>query len=85
MFVLGSHILALWENRSKNLNVVAAWAFSVQLKICSNTINWLTGSQHLQVEQVLAKLHKKHCPYLDVINETIEDIVDIFWMEFKKF
>ncbi len=48
-------------------------------------INLLTGSQHLQIEQVIVKLHQKPCPNLKVINESIEDIVDIFWMEFKNF
>ncbi len=60
--------------------MTAVWAFSVQLGICSHVINRLTGSQHLQIEQVVAKLHKKPCPNLDVINETIEDIFDIFWI-----
>ncbi len=31
------------------------------------------------------KLHQKPCPNLNVMNESIEDIVDIFWMEFKNF
>ncbi len=58
-------------------------AFSVQPEICSHCINLLTQSQHLQIEQVIVKLHQKPCPNLNVINESIEDIVDIFWTEFK--
>ncbi len=39
----------------------------------------------MQIEQVVVKLHKKPCPKVNVINETIEDIVDIFWTGFKNF
>ncbi len=59
-FTLSSHILALWEKRSKNLihdYAVAGWAFSVQLEICSYCINLLTGAQRLQIEQIVVKLH----------------------------
>ncbi len=45
----------------------------------------LAGSQHLHIEQVMVKLHKKSFSNLNVINDSIEDIVDIFWMEFKNF
>ncbi len=65
--------------------VVATWVFSVQPEICSHAINQLAGPQHLQIEQVVVKLHKKPCPNLDMINETIEDIFDIFWTEYKNF
>ena len=87
-FTLGSHVLALWKKRSKNLihdYAVARWAFSVQPEIHSHCIYLLTGSQQLQIEQVVVKLHQKPCPNLNVINESIEDIVDIFWTEFKNF
>ncbi len=46
-FTLGSHVVALWEKRSKNLihgYAVAGWAFSVQPEIHSQCINLLTGS-----------------------------------------
>ncbi len=85
-FTLGSHVLALWEKRSKNLihdYAVTGWALSVQPEICSHCINLLTGSQHLQIEQVIVKLHQKPYPNLNVINESIEDVVDVFWKDFK--
>ncbi len=87
-FTLGSHVLALWKKTIKNLihdYAVAGWAFSVQPIIRSHCINLLTGSQRLQIEQVIVKLHKKLCPNLNVINESIEDTVNIFWTEFKNF
>ncbi len=33
----------------------------------------------------MVRLLKKPCPNLNVINESIEDIVAIFWMDFKNF
>ncbi len=33
----------------------------------------------------ITKSYKRPCPKLNVINEYIEDIVDIFWMESKNF
>ncbi len=79
--------MALWEKRGKYLihdYAVARWAFSVQSEICSHCINLLTGSQHLQIEQDVVKLHQKPCPNLNKINEYIS-FVDIFWTEFKNF
>ncbi len=63
-FTLGSHVLALWEKWSKNLihdYAVAGRAFFIQPEIRSHCINLLTGSQHLQIEQVIVKLHQKPC------------------------
>ncbi len=39
----------------------------------------------MKIEQVVVKLHKKPCHNLNVINESIEDIVDIFQTKFKNF
>ncbi len=54
-------------------------------EIRSHCINLLTGSQRLQIEQIVVKLHQKPCPNLNVINESIEDIVDKLWTELKSF
>ncbi len=83
-------VLMPWHcgKRSKNLMhsyAVAAWAFSIQPEIHSHAINWLMGCQHLQIEQVVIKLHKKPYPNLNMINKSIEDIVDIFRTECKNF
>ncbi len=45
----------------------------------------LISSQDLSVCKLNMKLHQKSCPNLHVINESIEDIVNTFWMEFKSF
>ncbi len=57
----------------------------MQPEILSYSINQLTRSQHLQIDQVVVELHKKPCLNRNVINKSIEDIVDIFWTEFKNF
>ncbi len=41
------------------------------------------GSQHLWVEKVVVKLHKNPSPNLNMINETIDDIVDIFEQDLR--
>ncbi len=51
-------------------------------EISSHAINQLPG---LKIEQVVVKLHKEPCPNLNVINESIEAIVDIFLTEFRNF
>ncbi len=39
----------------------------------------------MQIEQVVLKLHQKPFSNLNVIDESIENIVDIFWEEVKNF
>ncbi len=54
-------------------------------EINSHALVHLTGSHHLQIVQAVVKLHETPCPNLNVMNEAIEDIIDIFWMKFKDF
>ncbi len=74
-----------WRKNLVHDYAVANRAFPLKSAISSHAINQLTGSQHLQVEQVVVKLHKNPCPNLNVIIESVKDIFKIFWMEYKNF
>ncbi len=65
--------------------VVSAWVLLVKPQNCSHVLIHLTWSQCLQIEKFVMKLHTKLCFNLNVNNEIIDKIHDIFWTKSKKF
>ena len=86
----GETAVNLWKKRSEKLKhdyAIAGWAFSVSLEICEQVIGKLGAIHREAIERVVRRLHVVPCPNKDpkIQGKDIEEIVDLFWDEFKTF
>ena len=90
-FTLGDAVLFAWEKRKKRLEhayAVTAWTLSLVPEIridCLERLSTDTGELWRMVDEVVSRLHYPPCPNKKVVNKTIDEILDIFWKEFKHF
>ncbi len=90
-FTLGDAVCFAWYKRKNRLEhgyAVTAWALSLHPDIradCMERLSIDNGDLRRQMDEVVAKLHYPPCPNKKVVNKTVDEIIDIFWKEFKHF
>jgi hypothetical protein len=86
----GNRALNLWKSRSAKLHhdyAIAGWALCVAPEVREHVAENMTPEHREAIERVVRRLHVVPCPNKDakVIGKNIEEIVDLFWDEFKCF
>ncbi len=90
-FTLRDAVIFAWnkqKNRLEHVFVVTAWALCLQLDIRIDCMEQLsTDNRDLRnmVDEVVSQLHYPPCPNKKVVKKTTDEIIDIFWREFKHF
>ncbi len=76
------------KNRLENAYVVTAWALSLQHEIqadCMEQLSTDNGNLRKLVVGMVSWLHYPPCPNKKAVNKKFDEIIDIFWKEFKHF
>jgi len=86
----GHNALNLWKSRSAKLHhdyAIAWWASCVAPEVREHVAENMAPEHREAIERVVRHLHIVPCPNKDakVIGKNIEEIVDLFWDEFKCF
>ncbi len=86
----GNCALNLWKSRSAKLHhdySIAGWTLCVAPEVREHVAENMTPEHREAIERVVRRLHVVPCPNKDakVIGKNIEEIVDLFWDEFKCF
>ena len=87
---LGQLALDLWNSRSKKLHhdyAIAGWALSVSKEVRDHVSQNMLPEHREAIERVVRCLHVVPCPNKDpkVVGADIDEVVDLFWDEFKCF
>ncbi len=67
---------------------MTAWASSLQPDIradCNEHLSTDNGDLRKLIDEVVSQLHYPPCPNKKVMSKSIDEIIDIFWKEFKHF
>ena len=67
---------------------VTVWALSLQPDIradCMECLSTDKGDLRKLIDEVVSNLHHPPCPNKKVASKSIDEIIDIFWKEFKHF
>ncbi len=67
---------------------VTAWALSLLPDIradCMERLSTDKGDLRRSIDEVISRLHHPPCPNKKVASKSIDEIIDIFWKEFKHF
>ena len=90
-FTLGDAVLFAWKKRKNRLEhayAVTAWALSLLPNIradCMERLSTDNGDLRKLIDEVVSCLHHPPCPNKKVASKSIDEIIDIFWKEFKHF
>ncbi len=85
---LSEGILNSWRKRSSRLSHnygVAGYALSVLPEIRAHSKVNLTGEHRILIEEVITRLHSPPCPNSTVASLSNDEIIDIFWAEYRDF
>ena len=87
---LGQLALDLWIGRSQKLHhdyAITGWALSVSREVRDHVSRNMLPEHREAIERVVRRLHVVPCPNKDpkVVGADIDDVVDLFWDEFKCF
>ena len=66
---------------------IAGWALSVMPDVYADATARFKGNHRDALERVVRKLHKAPCPNpaIELADKTEDEIVELFWKEFKAF
>ncbi len=67
---------------------VTAWALSLLPDVrvdCMERLSADNGDLRKLIDEVISRLHHPPCPNKKVASKSIDEIIDIFWKEFKHF
>ena len=77
----------IWKARLQHDYAVTAWALCVMPDVRRGVTEHLTGVQRDAMERVVRKLHESPGANKNtaIVGKSVDDIVDLFWDEFKAF
>ncbi len=87
----GDAVSLAWFKRKERLEhayTVTAWALSVHPEICADCAERMStdkGDSRKLIDEVVALLDTHPCLNKKVPTLSIDEIIDIFWKEFKHF